>query len=43
MVVFVLPLAELLGVLGRGPENHAPIDLVLVRPMAALDLSIGLG
>jgi len=43
MVVFVLPLAELLGELGRGPEDHAPVELVFVRPMAALDLSIGLG
>ncbi len=43
MVVFVLPLAELLGELGRGTEDHAPIELVCVRPMAALDFSIGLG
>ena len=43
MVVFVLPLAELLGELGRGPEDHAPVELVFVRPMAPLDPSIGLG
>ena len=43
MVVFVLPLAELLGELGGGPEDHAPVELVFVRPMAALDLAIGLG
>jgi hypothetical protein len=43
MVVFVLPLAELLGELSRGPEDHAPVELVFVRPMAPLDLSIGLG
>src|SRR5216683_2702841 len=43
MIVFMLPLAELLGELGRGPEGHAPVELVFVRPMAALDLSIGLG
>jgi hypothetical protein len=43
MVVFVLPLAELLGELGRGPEDHAPVELVFVGPMAALDLSINLG
>jgi len=43
MVVFVLPVAELLSELGRGPEDHAPVELVFVRPMAALDLSIGLG
>ena len=43
MVVFVLPLAELLGELGGVPEHHAPVELVFVRPMAALDLSIGLG
>ena len=42
MVVFVLPLAELLGELGRGPEHHAPVELVFVRSMATLDLSIGL-
>ena len=30
MVVFVLPLAELLGELGRGPEDHAPVELVFV-------------
>ncbi len=43
MVVFVLPLAELLGELGRGAEDHALVELVCVRSMAALDLSIGLG
>ena len=43
MIVFMLPLAELLGELGRGPEGRAPVELVFVRPMAALDLSIGLG
>jgi len=43
MVVFVLPVAELLGELGRVPKDHAPVELVFVRPMAALDLSIGLG
>jgi len=43
MVVFVLPVAELLSELGRGPEDHAPVELVFVCPMAALDLSIGLG
>jgi hypothetical protein len=43
MVVFVLPLAELLGELARGPEEHAPVELIFVRSMAALDLSIGLG
>ena len=43
MVVLVLPLAEHLGELAGGPEDHAPIELVFVRPMAALDLSIGLG
>jgi hypothetical protein len=41
MVVFVLPVAELLGELGRVPKDHAPVELVFVRPMAALDLSIG--
>ena len=43
MVVFVLPLAELLGELGRSPEDHASVELVFVCPMAPLDLSIGLG
>jgi hypothetical protein len=43
MIVFMLPLAELLGELGRGPEDHAPVEFVFVRPMAALDLAIGLG
>ena len=43
MVVFVLRLAELLGELGRGPEDHAPVELVFVCPMAALDLSTSLG
>jgi hypothetical protein len=42
MVVLVLPFAELLGELGRGPEDPAPVELIFVRPMAALDLSIGL-
>jgi hypothetical protein len=31
MIVFMLPLAELLGELGRGAEGHAPIELVFVR------------
>jgi hypothetical protein len=43
MIVFMLPLAELLGELGRGPEDHASVEFVFVRLMAALDLSIGLG
>lgn len=43
MVVFMLPLAELVGELGGGPEDHAPVEFVRVRPMAALDLAIGLG
>ena len=42
MVVFVLPLAELPGELGGVPEDHAPVELVRVGPMAALDFSIGL-
>lgn len=36
-------MAELVGELGRGPEDHAPVEFVRVRPMAALDLAIGLG
>jgi hypothetical protein len=43
MVVFVLPLVELLGEFGRVPEDHAPVELVFVGPMAPLDFSIGLG
>ena len=43
MVVFMLPLAELLGELGRSPEDHTPIELVFIRPMTALDLPIDLG
>jgi hypothetical protein len=43
MIVFMLPLAELLGELGRGPEDHGSVEFVFVRPMAALALSIGLG
>ena len=43
MVVFVLPLAELLGELGGGPEDHTAVELVLIRSMAALDLAIDLG
>src|SRR5712692_5539343 len=42
-IVFVLPLAELLGELGGVPEDHVPIELVFFRPRAVLDLSIGLG
>lgn len=42
MVVFVLPLVELPGELGGGPEDHAPVELVFVCPMAALDFAIGL-
>ena len=43
IVVFVLPLAELPGELGGIPEDHAPVELVFVHPMAALDFAIGLG
>ena len=43
MIVFMLPLAELLGELGRGPEEHTPVELVFIRPMAALNLPIDLG
>jgi len=43
IVVFVLPLAELPGELGGVPEDHAPVELVFVHPMAALDFAIGLG
>lgn len=43
MIVFMLPLAELVGELGRGPKDHAPVEFVRVRPMAALDLAISLG
>jgi hypothetical protein len=43
MVVFVPPLAELLGELGSVSEDPAPVELVFVGPMAALDFSIGLG
>jgi hypothetical protein len=43
MVVFVLPLAELLGELGRGPEDHTAVELVFVRSMATLDLAVDLG
>ena len=42
MVVFVLPMAELLRELAWGSEDHSPVELVFVRPMAAFDLSIGL-
>jgi hypothetical protein len=42
MVVLVLPLAGLLGELSRRPEQPAPVELIFVRSMAALDLSIGL-
>ncbi len=41
--LFGLQSTEFLGWLGRSPEDHAPVELVLVRPMAALGLSIGLG
>jgi len=33
MVVFVLPLGGASGRLGRGPEDHAAVELVFVRPM----------
>jgi hypothetical protein len=43
MVVFVLTSTELLGELGRGPEDHTPVELVFIGPMTALDLAIDLG
>jgi hypothetical protein len=42
MVVSVLPLAGVLGGSRPGAEYHAP-ELVVVRSMPVLDLSIGLG
>jgi hypothetical protein len=42
MVVFVLPLAELLGERGGVPEDHAPVEFVFVRPMAAGAFARGL-
>jgi len=42
IVVFVLPSPELLGELSGRPEAHAPVELVFIGPMAALDLAIGL-
>ena len=43
MVVFVLPLAELLGKLSRVSQDHAPVEFVFVGPMTALDFPIRLG
>jgi hypothetical protein len=43
MIVIMLPLAELVGELRRGPEDHTPVEFVLIGSMAALDLPIDLG
>jgi len=40
MVVFVFPLAQLLGELGRASEDHPAVELVRVRPVAAFHLAI---
>jgi hypothetical protein len=40
MVVLVFPLAQLLGELRRASENHSPVELVRVRPVAAFHLPI---
>lgn len=41
VVVFVL--SKLLGELGRSPEDHMAVELVVVRSMAALDLAVDFG
>jgi hypothetical protein len=40
MVVFVFPLAQLLGELGRAAEDHAAVELVGIRPVAPLHLPV---
>ena len=41
MVVLVLPRPQLADKLRAGPKGHPPVELVLVSPMAALNLPIG--